>query len=47
MKDEMDNTISLGRENQEMIALGKAWCAHIRTDREGGIGLGRVNTISF
>lgn len=39
MKDEIAIPISLGRKNQEMIALGKAWCTHIRTDREGGIGL--------
>ena len=32
--------MSIGRENQEFIALGKAWCTHLRTDQSGfGVGI--------
>lgn len=36
----IEDALSLGRENQEFISLGKAWCTHIRTDRSAfGVGL--------
>lgn len=41
MNDEVARAISIGEENQEFIALGKAWCTHIRTDRSG-LGVGMV-----
>lgn len=39
--DEIEAAMSRGRENQEFIALGQAWCAHIRIDRSG-VGVGVV-----
>ena len=40
MQDEFERAVETGRENQEFIGLGKAWCAHIRTDRSGwGVGI--------
>lgn len=38
--NEIEEAMSIGRENQEFIALGQAWCAHLRIDRSGvGVGL--------
>ena len=38
--DRYKDTVAIGRENAEMIRLGKAWCTHIRTDRsQFGVGL--------
>lgn len=40
MDDDLEGALALGQRNQELIALGKAWCTHIRTDRSGmGIGM--------
>lgn len=40
MESEIEDALSLGRENQEFVRLGKAWCTHIRIDRSGvGIGM--------
>ncbi len=40
MQDEFERAVGIGRENQELIGLGKAWCAHIRADRSGwGVGI--------
>lgn len=40
MDGAMEEALSVGRENQEFISLGKAWCTHIRTDRSAlGVGL--------
>ncbi|MDE0116181.1 MAG: hypothetical protein OXT07_06140 [bacterium] len=34
------HAIEVGRENERLVSLGKAWCAHIRTDRSlMGVGL--------
>ena len=45
MRDEFDKALSIGRENEEMIGLGKAWCTHIRTDR-GEFGVGMVEEMT-
>lgn len=40
MSEEVARAMGIGRENEELIALGRAWCTHIRTDRSGlGVGL--------
>ena len=40
LDDEFEKAIAIGRENQEFIVLGKAWCTHIRTDRSNfGVGI--------
>lgn len=40
MNDEVEQAMATGRENEELIALAKAWCTHIRTDRSGlGVGI--------
>ena len=39
-RGEMDHAMAIGRDNEEMIGLGKAWCTNIRTDRTGmGVGM--------
>ena len=45
MENEIEETVQIGRQNQEMIALGKAWCTHIRTDR-GDWGVGMVEEMT-
>jgi len=45
MSDEVARAMSIGRENEELIALGKAWCTHIRTDRSG-LGVGMVEEMT-
>lgn len=45
MMDEFNEALSIGRENEEMISLGKAWCTHIRTDRTG-MGVGMVEQMT-
>lgn len=38
--DEIARAIAIGQENEELIALGKAWCTRIRTDRSLlGVGM--------
>ena len=40
LDDGVEKAIAIGRENQEFIVLGKAWCTHIRTDRSiFGVGI--------
>lgn len=40
MDDQIEDAMAIGRENERLISLGKAWCTHIRTDRsELGVGL--------
>ena len=40
MRDELESAVGIRRENQELIGLGKARRAHIRTDRSGwGVGI--------
>ena len=40
MRDEYEDALSIGLENEEMIRLGKAWCTRIRTDHTPfGVGL--------
>ena len=40
MDDQVEQAAEIGRENAELISLGKAWCTHIRTDRSDlGVGL--------
>ncbi|MFN3254287.1 MAG: hypothetical protein ACE37B_01200 [Ilumatobacter sp.] len=40
MDDEIESAMEIGRQNADLISLGKAWCTHIRNDRTGmGIGL--------
>ncbi len=40
MSDDIERAMAIGRENEELIAVGKAWCRHIRTDRSGfGVGM--------
>ena len=40
MDDQVEQAVEIGRENADLISLGKAWCTHIRTDRsEWGVGL--------
>ena len=41
IEEELQDTLDLGRENQEFISLGKAWCTNIRVDR-GDWGVGMV-----
>lgn len=41
MGDQIEDAIQIGLENQELIALGKSWCSHIRTDR-AHLGVGMV-----
>lgn len=45
MSDEVARAMAIGRENEELIALGKAWCTHIRTDRSG-LGVGMVEQMT-
>ena len=45
MSDQIDKMLSGGRENQKFIALGKAWCTHIRTDRSL-LGVGMVEQMT-
>jgi hypothetical protein len=45
MSDQVEQAMAIGRENQEFIALGKAWCTHIRTDRTG-LGVGMVEEMT-
>jgi hypothetical protein len=45
MSDEVARAMAIGRENEELIALGKAWCTHIRTDRSG-LGVGMVEEMT-
>lgn len=45
MNDEVARAMAIGRENEEIIALGKAWCTHIRTDRSG-MGVGMVEEMT-
>lgn len=45
MNDEVARAMAIGRENEELIALGKAWCTHIRTDRSG-LGVGMVEEMT-
>ena len=45
MNDEVARAMAIGRENDELIALGKAWCTHIRTDRSG-LGVGMVEEMT-
>ena len=40
MDEEIEHAMSIGQENRDFIGLGKAWCTHIRTDRDVfGVGL--------
>ena len=40
MDDQVAHAVEIGRENADLISLGKAWCTHIRTDRgDWGVGL--------
>ena len=40
MDDQVAHAVEIGRENADLISLGKAWCMHIRTDRgDWGVGL--------
>ena len=40
IEEEFQETLDLGRENQEFISLGKAWCTNIRVDRgDWGVGI--------
>lgn len=45
MSDEVERAMAIGRENEELFALGKAWCTHIRTDRSG-LGIGMVEEMT-
>ena len=40
MDEQIEHAVAIGRENQNLISLGKAWCTHIRADRSGwGVGM--------
>ena len=40
MDDQIEQAMAIGRQNENFIALGKAWCTHIRTDCSGfGVGM--------
>jgi hypothetical protein len=41
VRDEFERAVEMGRQNAEMISLGKAWCTHIRNDR-GPLGVGML-----
>ena len=45
MRDEYEDALSIGLENEEMIRLGKAWCTRIRTDHTP-FGVGLVEELS-
>lgn len=40
MDDQLQQAVEIGQQNAHLISLAKAWCTHVRADREGwGIGL--------
>ena len=45
MDDQFAHAVEIGRENADLISLGKAWCTHIRTDR-GDLGVGLVEEMT-
>lgn len=45
MRDAFEEAISIGQQNEELLALGKAWCTHIRVDR-GPFGVGLVEEMT-
>ena len=44
-ENEVERAMAIGHENEELIALGRAWCTNIRTDRTG-LGVGMVEEMT-